>query len=475
MVNQETVNRDVDILFEIDNSPSMAPEQANLVQNFSTFINVLKTLPQGLPNVHIAVVTSDMGAGQGAIPSNCRNPDMGNFVFQQRAAADAVCLTAKLNPGATFIESLNGGTTNNFAGDITDVFRCIAQVGVGGCGYESHLEAVRAALGDPTGDPAHDIPARPVPQVNQGFLRPGAYLAIVFITNEEECSVPDDSTLFDSGDTSLGPLSSRCFSHADVCDGQLVANYLQQVVQGGPGTTRTFQNCDTDDTTFYNDPRHAMIPVPYYVNYFAHIKQSPTQVLLSGIIPPATPYGLFFDGTSEIHAEQQLSCPTPGGTDEANVFGQPIPRLTKVLKAFGGQAVGPPDVSICDASYATAMTLIGQKITQALQPQCLPTNLAKTATGQYDCAVQTNNDPSCNSPDQSCPLPAWGDPRYTNLCSPPSTGMTPQVGCQPAWNLTMGTAMHCSNQLVLEIGRPPGPARSNVNQSISCACAGLCR
>ena len=60
---QESVNRDIDILFLIDNSSSMAKSQANLVRNFPVFMNVLKGLPGGLPNVHIAVVSSDMGAG----------------------------------------------------------------------------------------------------------------------------------------------------------------------------------------------------------------------------------------------------------------------------------------------------------------------------------------------------------------------------------------------------------------------------
>src|SRR5206468_969159 len=63
---QETINRKIDILFMIDNSSSMELSQANLVRNLATFMNVLKGLPDGLPDVHIAVVTSDMGAGDGS-------------------------------------------------------------------------------------------------------------------------------------------------------------------------------------------------------------------------------------------------------------------------------------------------------------------------------------------------------------------------------------------------------------------------
>src|SRR5678815_649034 len=56
-----TVNRDIDILFVIDDSPSMLDKQTNLKANFPTFIDVLNTIQGGLPNVHIGVVSSDLG------------------------------------------------------------------------------------------------------------------------------------------------------------------------------------------------------------------------------------------------------------------------------------------------------------------------------------------------------------------------------------------------------------------------------
>src|SRR5262245_52687127 len=56
------INRKVDILFLIDNSPWMADKQANLAANFKDFITVIDSIQGGRPDVHIAVVTSDMGA-----------------------------------------------------------------------------------------------------------------------------------------------------------------------------------------------------------------------------------------------------------------------------------------------------------------------------------------------------------------------------------------------------------------------------
>src|SRR6187397_1802808 len=52
-----TVNRDIDILFVIDDSPSMLDKQTNLKNNFPNFINVLDTIEGGLPNVHIGVAS----------------------------------------------------------------------------------------------------------------------------------------------------------------------------------------------------------------------------------------------------------------------------------------------------------------------------------------------------------------------------------------------------------------------------------
>src|SRR5262245_47211930 len=53
--------KDADILFLIDNSGSMLAEQQSLQQNFPKFMQVLETLDGGAPNMHIGVVTSDMG------------------------------------------------------------------------------------------------------------------------------------------------------------------------------------------------------------------------------------------------------------------------------------------------------------------------------------------------------------------------------------------------------------------------------
>src|SRR5580704_7474038 len=53
---------DLDVLFMIDNSSSMTEMQEKLGLQLPGFLTALQNLPAGLPNIHIAVVSSDLGA-----------------------------------------------------------------------------------------------------------------------------------------------------------------------------------------------------------------------------------------------------------------------------------------------------------------------------------------------------------------------------------------------------------------------------
>jgi len=55
----QKINDNIDILFMIDDSSSMKSMQKKLADQLPTFMQVLEGLPNGLPNVHIAVVSSD--------------------------------------------------------------------------------------------------------------------------------------------------------------------------------------------------------------------------------------------------------------------------------------------------------------------------------------------------------------------------------------------------------------------------------
>ena len=69
----------------------------------------------------------------------------------------------------------------NYTGNLADVFTCIAALGETAAASSSQFAAITRALG---------ADGRAAPAENQGFLRPDAYLAIVMITNEDDCSAP---------------------------------------------------------------------------------------------------------------------------------------------------------------------------------------------------------------------------------------------------------------------------------------------
>ena len=95
------------------------------------------------------------------------------------------------------------------------MFSCIAALGETGCGFEHQFAAILRALG---------ADGQRAPAENQGFLRPDAYLAIVMLTNEDDCSETPGVKLFDTAsNTTLAsqfgpPANFRCNEFGHMCD-----------------------------------------------------------------------------------------------------------------------------------------------------------------------------------------------------------------------------------------------------------------
>ncbi len=189
----------VDILMMIDNSSDMSEKQKKLYDQLPLFIQSLQSLPSP-PSLHIAVVSSDMGApGDSTTAIGCTPAgDQGQFQSFPRS-------NAKLNPPTTCtnttIATPPGAADSNhtFITDadmmpnytdpsLTDVLQCIALLGDSGCGFEHQLASIDRALGaDGLG---------PAPSTNAGFLRPNAYLVIMILSDEDDCSAPPGSTIY---------------------------------------------------------------------------------------------------------------------------------------------------------------------------------------------------------------------------------------------------------------------------------------
>jgi hypothetical protein len=386
---QQSVNRDLDLLFLIDDSSSMSPLQQKMRDRLPDFMNVLKGLKGGLPNMHVAVVSSSLGAGAFGNVSGCYPNSGGNLEAKFQHAGTCTAL----HSGQNFISSLidpaaPGGRQNNFDGDITDVFSCIANLGDKGCGFEHQFEATRAAL---------EKAQNPSDPDNAGFLRRDAYLAIVMLTNEDDCSVPAGSQLFDPSvetlgmtamlpnplaGTQLGGLQSyRCNEFGHLCD-----------VPGMAGMKAPPPHSVTANVMLNNcvsaEGAGKLVTVEGFVTFLKSLKASPDQILVAALSGPKEPYTVqphtfsLMMGGSESQPQLAHSC-TSGSTGLE--YADPGIRIRQFLDAFGLNGVSE---SICANDFAPAMMRIADVIGRALGVQCVPTNVAMRDDGVTpDCDV----------------------------------------------------------------------------------------
>src|ERR1043165_7315753 len=265
------INRKVDILFLIDNSPSMADKQKTPAHNFPKFIDVLDSIQGGRPDVHIAVVTSDMGSNGSLDPMP--GPAVGQLNNGRCAGfGDAGVMKMPMGvtttPGNVFLaDELNEDGSRvgpNFNGSMSDAFARMATVGATGCGFEQHLEAMKQAL-------------EPVTATNKGFLRPEAFLAVIFIADEDDCSMERSSLI--SADTSmLGPLPSfRCTRYGITCD-------------TNGGDSDAMNRSGSKAKCHPNEDSQFLTKIADYVTFLKNLKPDDSdRVIVAGIMGPTEP------------------------------------------------------------------------------------------------------------------------------------------------------------------------------------------
>lgn len=173
----------VELMFVIDNSGSMSQEQANLAVQIPALVRDLASPPDrdgdGSPDwnpaeqLRVGVVTTDVGTGNTQLPRSFCVPggDDGGLqggVFTWNEGDDADAFAASLR---TVVEGL----------------------GTQGCAFEQPLEAAARAVAraPETGFPAAD-----------------GLLAVIVVTDEEDCSVEDDDTFL--GAAQAGALNVHC-------------------------------------------------------------------------------------------------------------------------------------------------------------------------------------------------------------------------------------------------------------------------
>jgi hypothetical protein len=491
----QSVKNQVDLLFMVDNSNSMAPKQQELQKRFPQLIKILDTFAmQGNPaSYHIGVVSSDMGAGLNT--TDCKaGGDGGKLQVtpnpKSSFPAPANCANFSLSGGVRYLDYNQLTGTNNIMGglDVPGAFTCMTSVGDEGCGFEHQLEAAYRALHDQAKIPE-----------NAGFLRDGAILAVVFVTDEDDCSAPDNTDLFTSTSQSqsmYGALQSfRCTQFGVQCNGMPVPT----------SATTGLTGCSSYDLS--NGGK--LSDLNTYVNFFTKpaiqggVKPNPNDVILVGITAPAQPVGVHITTTQcggGIASCPQLdhSCVAP---TDPNFFGDPAVRINAVVGAAHNNNL----TSICDTDYTSAINALGDLIISQIGAGCINSPIANRADGTPDCVVTdvtTNPDGSTTSKEvPSCAengntVPCWKevdklDDYNMGSCfqSPVPMSCKLPSTCQPvvkAAHLTDPTLPKCAGtgaaadkatcELVtvtvdrgVDSTNKPNPAPAGTTANVSCA------
>ncbi len=323
----------LDLLFMIDDSPSMSEEQANLARNFPRLIEALKKLPTGFPDLHLGVVSSDMGAGAATLAGACGNSLGDRGVLQVRDGCG-------LDPSnGRYLISQNGGAQNNFEGDIADVFACLAKLGTNGCGFEHQLQSVRMALSGFVND-------------NAGFLRSDAHLAVVYITDEDDCSAPANSTLFEDFSDRSQDSSLRCSLAGHLCNGKAPPAQV---------FSTPLVNCSAAP-----DGGGKLIPVSTFIDEMKQLHTQSVSVSVIGGWPTdvsSADYAIGYDTSSAVYSDVLTSMPI---CQSANGKAVVELRMKQFVDAFGaaGQIM-----SICQDDFSNAMAQIGDLINTTVECQ----------------------------------------------------------------------------------------------------------
>jgi hypothetical protein len=423
------VNKDVDILFVVDNSGSMGEEQTNLSENFGEFLGVLEA--EGVEaNYRVGLTTTDNGnpVCQGTGPeagklvlSSCQGR-LQDFIFQGQTQVDATTACTDFcsqdthdafasmsgrfptKPTATdddpepkprpWIESIEGKTNLPDGVGTTEALQCLGPQGINGCGFESHLESMYKALTRVNRDD----------EDSYGFLRDGAILSVIFVTDEADCSYNDDhqSVFLPDGDRTFWslpdeqntPTSAVCWNAGVQCTG-----------------TGTYEECHAVDLDEQGNEVSAsaaedaavLRPVSRYTSLLQGIedqkkRNNPTQeVLVSAIagVPRGYPssdlvYQDAVGGTPNDPNFQTNFGIGPGCTSAVAEAVPPV-RLKEFAEDFLVSADDNNLFSVCDEDYTSALGAIAETIKDQFRPPCMP-------------ACVADSDPTTPELDPNCTL-----------------------------------------------------------------------
>ncbi|MEW6431925.1 MAG: hypothetical protein AB1730_10500 [Myxococcota bacterium] len=289
--------RQVDILWVVDSSGSMAPKQARLAANFQGFINQLVSADPPI-DFHIAVTSTDTDAA--ANRGKLRPWTISGFTEDFIACAPTA----------------QGGVSCNTGPDVMSAvaaFGQMSQVGITGSAQERGLYAAYLALTNPLN---HSTPA-----VTR-FVRPEAALYVVVVSDED--------------DASCNPLTRQATCTAD--PGCRCAPDNALVGAGAWGSTEYF--------------------VRFLETFKGYGNEE--SVALAAIVADSDDAGVpsqFGDPSPHVGCCRSLTgqpCPTGGANDGGYEIAYYGGRYVQVAAATGGVTV-----SICQDDFSQALAALG--------------------------------------------------------------------------------------------------------------------
>ncbi len=321
----------VDLLFVIDNSETMTSRQQALNLTFERMKDHLSFVPGGMPDMHIGVVSTDLGVGSADWQVSGCTID-GDAAQLQGPISGCPELTE------SFLRDYRDGNlreVNYGERQLHEAFQCISMLGNQGCNYEQPLEVMRRALDRSitTGD---------------GFVRTDALLGVVILTDEDDCSVKD-TRFFDPALDTSGQLSKfRCFEKGVVCGGDDVRREGE------------FEGCEPNEQSEY------LHGTAEYAAFLDQVKPDPGQVVVAGMIGAASLVEV------EVILDDQPQV-VPACTDDQGTPAYPAVRLQHFLQDARQQGEVS---SLCGGGEPLdALSAYARRLRKALGTACLDGDL----------------------------------------------------------------------------------------------------
>jgi len=341
----------VDMLILMDTSASMREEQDLIRAGIPELVRALRSgdvdgdgMPDYSPvvDLQVGLITPDLGVGLADALGCTRTGDMAVL----RSTSIASSCTGTYGPIVRFT---SGGDPTAAAAALA----CLANAGAMGCGFEQQFDAVLEAA-SPDGATSYTR-ASYIPLAfadgsmgraetdNAGLFRDDAVLAIVLITDEDDCTALDPRSFFDLTTLGLDGPNLRCATMPD-----------------------------------------RLHPVSRFVDGILQMRQIPQRIVfvpITGIPVARSPGVRVIPDFDAILADPSMT-PTPLPsmparlsdvcTNLATGGATPAPRIVTAARDLAAAGVHTTVQSICADNYQTIIRAIAYRVGLATTGTCTP-------------------------------------------------------------------------------------------------------